>query len=132
MLLSEAGFFIDVHGEPAAFMLAISNLFDLTAGIGAAPSIFGWMKFLIRMRRARYRSFRVILLGMTSKYNKSILRSAIAAVMFEEMWRRAAAFGLDGGIAGWVLDNNPLSQSLTHMGLRRSHTYGVYEKSLVH
>ncbi len=132
MLLSEAGFFIDVHGEPAAFMLAIPNLFDLTAGIGAAPGIFGWMKFLIRMRRARYRSFRVILLGMTSKYNKSILRSAIAAVMFEEMWRRAAALGLDAGIAGWVLDNNPLSQSLTHMGLRRSHTYGVYEKSLVH
>ena len=131
MLLSQAGFFIDVHGEPAAFMLAVPNLFDLTAGIGAAPGIFGWMKFLIRMGRARYRSFRIILLGMTTKYNKSVLRSAIAAVMFEEMWRRARALGIDAGIAGWVLDSNPLSQSLMHIGLRKSHTYGVYEKSLV-
>ena len=131
VLLSQAGFFIDVHGEPAAFMLAIPNLFDLAAGIGAKPGIFGWLKFLIRLRRARYRSFRIILLGMTSKYSKSVLRSAIAAVMFEEMWRRARALGIDEGIAGWVLDNNQLSQSLMHMGLRKSHTYGVYEKRLV-
>lgn len=131
MLFSKAGFFIDVHGEPAAFMLAIPNLFDLTAGIGAQPSIFGWMKLLVRMKRARYRSFRIILLGMASKYKRSILRSAIAAVMFEEMWQRASALGIDEAIAGWVLDNNPLSQSLTRIGLRKSHTYGVYEKSLV-
>lgn len=131
MLLSQAGFFIEVHGEPAAFMLAVPNLFDLAAGLGPTPSLLGWIKLLIRMKRAKYHSFRIILLGMTSKYRSGGLRTAIAAVMIEEMARRAAALGVDQAIAGWVLDNNPLSQSLMRIGLRKSHTYGVYEKTLV-
>ncbi|UTD29269.1 hypothetical protein [Bradyrhizobium sp. WD16] len=131
MLLSQAGFFIEVHGEPAAFMLAVPNLFDLTTGLGPAPSLLGWIKLLIRMKRAKYHSFRIILLGMTSKYRTGGLRTAIAAVMIEEMARRAAALGVDQAIAGWVLDNNPLSQSLMRIGLRKSHSYGVFEKTLI-
>ncbi|WP_315768898.1 MULTISPECIES: hypothetical protein [unclassified Bradyrhizobium] len=131
MLFSDAGFFIEVDGEPAAFMLAIPNLFDVAAGLGPAPSLVGWLKLLIRIRRAKYRSFRIVLLGMASKYRSSALRAAIAAVMVEELWKRGSTLGIDRAIAGWVLDDNPLAQSLTRIGLRQSHTYGVYEKSIV-
>lgn len=131
MLLSRAGGFIEVDGEPAAFLLAIPNLFDLAEGLGPAPSPIGWLRLLIRMKRAKYRSFRLILLGMAAKYRNGPLRTPIAGTIIEELWKRALDLGVDQAIAGWVLDNNPLSQSLARIGLRKSHTYGVYEKTLV-
>lgn len=131
MLSSRSGCFIEVDGEPAAFMLGIPNLFDISAGFGPVPSPISWLKLLFRIKRARYHSFRIVLLGMTPKYRGSALRTAIAAVMIEELWKRAQALGIDRATAGWVLDNNPLAQSLARIGLRKSHTYGVYEKVIV-
>ena len=112
-------------------MLGIPNLFDISAGFGPVPSPISWLKLLFRIKRARYHSFRIVLLGMTPKYRGSALRTAIAAVMIEELWKRAQALGIDRATAGWVLDNNPLAQSLARIGLRKSHTYGVYEKVIV-
>ena len=131
MLLPKAGFFIEVGGETAAFLLAIPNLFDITAGLGPTPSLFGWIKLLIRIKRAKYRSFRIILLGMTSKFRSGPLRTAVAAVLFEELWKRGPIVGVDRAAAGWLVDSNPLVQSVIRMGLPKSHTYGVYEKTIV-
>lgn len=131
LLLSKAGFFIEVDGEPAAFMLAIPNLFEITAGLGPAPSLIGWIKLLIRIKRAKYHSCRIVLFGMTSKFRSGALRMAIAAVLFEELWKRAAITGVEQAACGWLLDNNPLTQSVIRIGLPQTHAYGVYERTIV-
>ncbi len=44
-LFKDSGFFVDVRGEPAAFILTIPNVFDISADLGASPSPIGWAKF---------------------------------------------------------------------------------------
>ena len=131
-IFSDSGFFIDVAGEPAAFVLAIPNLFEISADLGPSPSMFGWLKLLFRIWRQRYRSFRVILVGIASKYHDSILGARLASAALEELRRRGRARGIDEVVSGWVVENNyPMLRVVESLGFRPSRTYGVYERHLI-
>ena len=128
----ESAFFVDVGGEPAAFALALPNLFELTGDLGPRPGIVGWAKLLLRIWRRRYRCFRITFLGMTSKYQRSFLGGAILAIIFDEIRQRGRQLGADEAHAGWVLDSNrPLLKALEVVGGPPSRTYGIYEKHLI-
>jgi hypothetical protein len=109
-------------------MLVIPNIFDI---IGPAPGLLGWVKLLYRTWRQRYRSFQVVLIGLTSKYQNSILGSVIAGVAFAEERRRLRAKGVDF-ILGWVQeDNHPLLRAFHGLGFGSFRAYALYEKRLV-
>ena len=82
-------------------MLAIPNILDIMTDLGPAPGLLGWAKLLYRIWRQRYRRFQVVLVGLTSKYQNSILGSVTAGVAFAEERRRLRAKGVDF-ILGWV------------------------------
>jgi hypothetical protein len=130
-LSTDSGFFIETRGEPAAIMLAIPNLFDIMTDIGPAPGPFGWAKLMFRIWRQRYRSYRVVLVGLISKYQNSVLGSVITGVTFAEEGRRLRARGADV-VLGWVQeDNHALLKAFDALGFRSSRTYSVYEKHLI-
>ena len=130
-LFSDSGFFVETKGEPAAVMLAIPNIFDIMKDIGPAPGLFGWAKLLFRMWRQRYRSFRIVLVGLTSKYQNRVLGGVIVGVAIAEEGRRLRARGVDV-VLGWVQeDNHALLRIFDALGFRSSRTYGIYEKHLI-
>ena len=130
-LFPDSGFFVEVRGEPAAFMLAIPNVFEITSDLGAAPRILGWAKLLFKIWRQRYRSFRIILLGIASAYHGSPVGAAVATIVFEEVRRRLRARRADCCLA-WILESNrPALKAVKELGFRQTRTYGVYEKRLV-
>jgi hypothetical protein len=132
VLYPDAAFFIDVAGEPAAFMLSIPNLFELTADLGARPGMIGWAKLLFRLWRPRYRCFRITFLGMVAKHQRSFLGGAILAIAFDEIRRRGEKFGIKETHAGWVLDSNrPLIKAIERAAGPANRTYGIYQKRLV-
>lgn len=126
-LLPDGGFFIEIANEPGAFALSIPNIFDISADLGAAPNILGWMKLLFRIRRKRYRSFRLAFIGANEKYHgKGVGKIALA-----EAIRRAHANGAQEIVCAWVLENNlALSHLLKLFGFQVKASYGVYQKNL--
>jgi len=128
----DAAFFVDVEGEHAAFLLALPNLFEVTGDLGPRPGLAGWAKLLLRIWRRRYRGFRIVFLGMISKYQRSYLGGAVLAIAMDQVHRRGARLGAYEFHGGWVLDSNrPLLKALEARGGPSSRQYGLYEKRLV-
>jgi hypothetical protein len=135
VLYPDTAFFVDVAGEPAAFALAIPNLFELTADLGPRPGLIGWAKLLFRigsrLRRPRYRCLRITFLGMAAKHQRSFVGGAILAIAFDEVRRRSVKLGTREAHGGWVLDSNrPLLKAIERIAGPPTRTYGIYEKHL--
>src|SRR5262249_5816800 len=117
---------------PVAFVLVIPNLFEIIADLGPCPNLLGWVKLQIRIWRQRYHSFRVVLLGMVSRYKDPLVRARILAAALEELRRRMLRRRVETLISGWVLESNrPMLSVVESFGFRHSRTYGIYEKFLV-
>lgn len=127
-LLPDGGFFIDAGGEPAAFAVAIPNIFDISGDLGAAPSLFGWLRLLLRIKRRRYHSFRLVFIGAAAKYHGS----GIGKIALAETIRRLQAHGAKRIACAWVLESNAaLIRILTSHGFRAATSYSLYGKHLL-
>lgn len=131
-LFKDSGFFVDVRGEPAAFVLGIPNVFDISADLGARPSPLGWMKFLYRVWKQRYGGYRIALIGVASKYRDTLLGARVTTTALAELRRRMSARGAETIIVGWIVESNHATIRLVEtFGFRPSRTYGVYERNLI-
>ncbi|KMQ89071.1 hypothetical protein RF55_11333 [Lasius niger] len=90
---------INRSGEPLAIALVIPNVYELSEGIGATPSLWGWMKIGWRLLRGRFKSGRVILLGVSKKIRGTVLGSLFPGLAIHELIKRA---GLPGMNFDWV------------------------------
>lgn len=130
-LFPDSGFFIDIQGEPAAFVLSIPNIFEITADLGPRPGPLGWIRFISRIWRQQYRGFRLVLIGITSKYQHSVVGGLISTVAFEEVRQRMRARQVDEVIAGWIVEQNlAAKRAIESLGFRYARTYNLYEKTL--
>jgi hypothetical protein len=131
-LFKDSGFFVDVRGEPAAFVLFIPNVFDISVDLGPRPSPLGWMKFVYRIWKQRYRGYRVALIGVASKYRDTLLGARLGLTALEELNRRMQARDAQEIIAGWIVESNRVTLQLVEtFGFQPSRSYGVYERNLI-
>jgi hypothetical protein len=129
-IFRDSGFFIDVAGEPAAFVLSIPNIFEITKDLGPRPSIAGWLRLLYRIWLQRYHGFRLVLIGVASKYQSSVVGKLISTVAFEEVRLRMRARQVKELIAGWIVEENQEAiRPLLSLGFRKTRTYNLYEKT---
>ena len=130
-LSPKSGFFIEARGEPAAFVLAIPNTSEITADLGGAPSLIGWSKLLFRVWRKRYRRYRLVLIGISSRYRDSVLGAAIGSLAFAEVWQRGQDQGIEQGVAGWIAENNRQTmRAVRSFGFQYTRSYAIFEKHL--
>jgi hypothetical protein len=131
-LFNDSGFFVNVRGKPAAFILTIPNVFDISADLGANPSPIGWLKFGWRLWRQRYRGYRLALIGVDSKLRDTLLGARATTAALAELRRRMSARGAESIIAGWIVESNRATIRLVEtFGFQPSRTYGVYERNLI-
>lgn len=124
-LMPNTAFFISENDQPIAFALSIPNIFDISADLGGSPSIFGFLKLLWRIRRQRYRSFRLVFIGgKNSHHGTGIGKAALL-----ETIQRLKRYGATELVCAWVLEGNAaLSQALRNFGFSTVATFGLYEK----
>jgi hypothetical protein len=123
LLFPDMVFFIELRGKPAGFVLTIPNVAEIAADLSPRPGLLGWLKLLVRIKRARYRSCRLALLGIDSSHRSSVLGGLIATVAFAEVQRAGRARGYEYGSVGWVLETNkPLLAGIEAFGCRRERT----------
>ena len=129
----EYGVIAEMDGRAVGVALVLPNLFEITGDLGANPSLIGWVKLAYRTFFHRFRSGRIILLGVLSECRRSIGGPVIAASMVEELTKRLMSikYHADWIEAGWVLDNNTaLIGILRRYGFERTRTLRLYDKSL--
>ncbi len=122
---------IELDGEAVAFALMLPNLYDVLEGVGGAPSPVGWAKLAWRMYRRRYRSARVLLLGVRRRFRDSTLGGLVAGILMDELLERIVYHGYETMDLGWVLeDNTRMRRLIESLGVQPSRTFRVYEEAL--
>ena len=123
---NEAGVF-----EPAAFMITIPDLNELTRDLNGELFPFGFVKLLWRLRKPRVKRMRVPLMGVAKKYQGGRLSAQLAFMMIER--NRVASvgpYGASHGEFGWVLEDNQGMLSIAQLpGAEVNKTYRIYEKA---
>jgi hypothetical protein len=141
LIASEYKLFIDpeialvaeVDGEPAAICFAIPDVNELVKDFDGElmRRPLNLLKLLWRVKFARPKAARLILLGVKAKYRASRKYGALVAVLYEEVAVRGKKRGYVGGELGWTLeDNDQINRGIERMGARKYKTFRVYEKAL--
>ncbi len=131
LVAPEAFRIVELDGEPVGVMLLIPNLFELTAGLSPSPGLAGWPRLVWRALTHRFRSGRIIVVGLVSRLQGTVIGSAIAALMVDELVASQTVLKGEWVEAGWVLENNTaLIQILERFRFRRNKTFRIFGKSL--
>lgn len=129
----EFGIIVEKAGQPVGVTMVIPNLFEITRDLGADPTPIGWTKLAYRTFFHRFRTGRVILLGVLSELRHSVGGAVIAMTMVDEIIKRLTSYRSDADWmeAGWVLDNNqPLRKLLQQLDFKITRTLRLYDKAL--
>jgi hypothetical protein len=131
LLTDECLSIVEVDGKPEAFALALPNLTEMSADLDGRLLPFGWAKLAWRVKRRKYATGRLLLMGVGRKYRDSAMGAGLALMAIEKMREGAHKIGIRSAELGWVLDDNkPMLRMLGLLGARLYKTHRVYEKSL--
>ena len=122
----------ELDGEPVAFMLSLPDINELTRDLGGELFPFGWAKLLWRLRRRRYHSGRVALMGVVKRLQASRLASQFAFMLIEHIrLGGSTVYGIKRAEIGWILDDNQGMISIADaIAATRNRVYRIYEKPL--
>lgn len=104
---------VEVAGRPAAFGVGLPNLNEMIADFGGKLLPFNWAKLIWRLKRGRYTSGRVALMGVRREYARAFLGRAMPFYIFDKFRQEGVRRGIDRVELSWVLESN---LPMRHMG----------------
>lgn len=125
----------EYEGEPVAFMMTLPDFNQPQMRINGRdgkPSLLGWIKLALWLKRPRPADMRVPLMGVRKKLQSSRLASQLAFMMIEYI-RRAAEekFAARRSEIGWILEDNQGMVAIADtIGSKVNREYAIYEKAL--
>lgn len=123
-------FIAEIDGLPVAMAAAIPNLYEMIQDLNGKLFPFGIFKLLYRIKKKKYRSGRLMLLGIRKEYREGIL-GGLSILLYSKMHEQARKKGIQWGELSWTLEDNlKVNRGIEFMGGKRYKTYRVYEKEL--
>lgn len=120
----------EVEGKPAAICVSLPNLNEMIADLNGRIFPLGFLKLLYRIKRRKYQSGRLIMLGVKEEYRGSAL-GGLSVLLYTEIHRRAKALGFLMGELSWTLDDNQkINFGIEMMGGKKYKTYRLYERNI--
>jgi hypothetical protein len=122
----------ELDGEPVAFLMTLPDLNEFTRDLDGRLFPFGWAKLLWRLRRGRFGTMRVPLMGVVKRLQSSRLASQLAFMMIEYTRRDGVAhYGARRAEIGWILDDNEGMKSIAKaIQSKVNRIYRIYERPL--
>jgi len=122
----------EVDGAPVAFMMTLPDLNEYIRDFGGRLFPFNWAKLLWRLKRARFDTMRVPLMGVVKRLQSSRLASQLAFMMIEYIRRDGVArYGARRAEIGWILDDNEGMKAIADaIESKVNRIYRIYEKPL--
>jgi GNAT superfamily N-acetyltransferase len=103
---SKFGRIADVDGVPAAMIVALPDLNNVIAGFRGRLLPFNWAKLIFEIKRDRWRTARIPLLGIRKVHRGTPLAPAILALLVAEILDLGRAYNLDWVEFSWILETN--------------------------
>lgn len=125
----------EYDGEPVAFMMTLPDFNQAQRRINdrnGKPSLLGWIRLALWLRKPRPADMRVPLMGVRKKLQSSRLASQLAFMMIEYIRREAIRkFAAKRGEIGWILeDNQGMVAIADQIGSKVNREYVIYQKAL--
>ncbi len=126
----DLAFIAEVSGKPVGICVGVPNIYDLIYDLKGKLFPWGIFKLLYRIKKRKYRSGRLMLLGVTKDFRGGVL-GGLSILLYVEILKRSQQKGLDWGELSWTLeDNMAVNASIEFMGGKKYKTYRVYQKHL--
>jgi hypothetical protein len=131
MFMDPGGAFLaEVEGIPVAMCVSIPNIYELIVGLNGKLFPFGIFKLLFRIKKKKYQSGRIMLLGVKKEYQRTLL-GGLSILLYTEIHKRCIERGIKWGELSWTLeDNKAVNMGIEFMGGRIYKRYRIYEKQL--
>jgi len=121
----------EVDGEAAAFMVLLPNINEAIRGLHGRLLPIGWAKLLWRLKVRYPRTFRVPLMGVRRKFQRSRLGTALAFLVIEAARPAVKRHDATQIELSWILEDNAGMRSIIEsIGGRAYKRYRVYERIL--
>jgi GNAT superfamily N-acetyltransferase len=115
----------EIENKPVGFLLALPDIYPVLQGL--KRWWWPWVYLQLGLGWWRVPTLRIALLGLTPDHQSL----GLAAVLYEEIFRRGTALGYRGGEFSWILEDNQMAnRACVAMGGRRYKTYRIYEMSV--
>ena len=121
----------EVDGEAAAFIVLLPNINEAIRGLRGSLFPVGWAKLLWRLKVRYPETFRVPLMGVRRKFQRSRLGSALAFLVIEAVRPAVNRHRVKELELSWILESNAGMRSIIEsIGGRAYKRYRVYERNL--
>jgi len=121
---------VEVDGVPVGVALALPNLNEAIRDLNGRLFPFGFIKLLWRLKRKRFKSGRLLLLGIKKEF-RTRKYAGLAYLLCDEIYKGATQGGYDWAEFSWTLEDNHLINSMIgKVGARHYKTYRLFEKAL--
>ena len=123
--------FVEIDGEPAAFVVLLPDLNDATRDLKGSLLPFGWAKLIWRLKLQPIRRGRVPLMGVRKRYARDRRGTLAPFVLIDAIRRESVKQGLQAAEYSWILeDNKPMRHILEGLNARIYKTYRVFAKQI--
>lgn len=117
-------------GREVAIAVALPNLNEALAGLSGRLFPFGVFRLLWRLKVARPKTARCLMLGI-DRPDRGFATLGLSALLYVAMNEAAARRGVAWGELSWTLeDNEAINHGIAAMGAVRYKTYRIYEKAI--
>ena len=131
ILVPEWIWFVEIDGEPAAFVVLLPDLNDATRDLNGSLLPFGWAKLIWRLKLRPIRRGRVPLMGVRKRYARDRRGGLAPFVLIDAIRRESIKQGLQAAEYSWILEDNlPMRHILEGLNARIYKTYRVYGKQI--
>jgi len=121
----------EADGEPAAFMVGLPNLNEAIRHCKGRIWPLGWLKLLWHIFVKHPVSARVILMGVSRRYQNSMLSAGLAYRLISELRDSGVRYGSREIELSWILeDNTAIREIIENVGGRVSKVYRIYGRDL--
>jgi hypothetical protein len=119
-----------VNGKPAGMGVAVPNLYELIQGLNGKLFPTGIFKLLWRIRKKKFKSGRILLLGIKKEF-RTVEFGALGFVIYQEGMKRNKDLNFQYGDISWTLeDNHAINSTIKLFGATHSRTFRIYQKEL--
>ncbi|MFM2045766.1 MAG: hypothetical protein RLY86_4342, partial [Pseudomonadota bacterium] len=123
--------FVEIDGEPAAFVVCLPNLNEAIRDLGGSLLPFGWAKLLWRLKVKGLKSGRVPLMGVKRKFAKGLSGGMMPWLLIKATRDACLKRGMETFELSWILEDNISMRRITEgIGGVPYKTYRIYGKSL--
>ncbi len=122
---------VSIHGDPAAFAIALPNVNEHLGPLGGKLLSFGALRFAFDFKLKGTKTARLALLGVRKKYRSTKQYGALSTFLYAELAKSGQRLGIEWGELSWTLeDNTPVNLGIKMMGGKIYKTYRVYERAI--